>query len=126
MHHVFWVLTLVLLDVGLLYLWAAVSMQENCGNGISRWSCAEVLQDAVPVLPYAFSTAVALTIFVMLLGTASALSTRQRPDHAASDPPQAQEAIEEWAHEPPSLWDKTTRRAYRKQHGHWPDQPRAE
>ena len=126
MHYVLWVLALVVLDVGFLYLWAAVSSEENCGNGITRWTCAEVLQDAIPVLPYAFSTAVAVTIFVMLLGAASALSTRQRPDNAASDLPPAQAAIEEWPDEHPSLWDKTTRRAYKKQHGHWPDHPRAE
>ena len=31
------------------------------------------------------------------------------------------ERIEEWPEEDPALWDKTTRRAYRREHGHNPE-----
>jgi len=51
----------------------------------------------------------------------------QWADQLRADPERPQiEAIEEWPDEHPALWDKTTRRAYKKQHGHWPDEPRPE
>ncbi len=84
-HYVFWILTLVLVDAGLLYLWVAVSVEENCGNGVSRLTCAEVLQDAVPVLPYTFAAGVAVTLFVVLMGAGSTLRGRGRRDDAPGD-----------------------------------------
>lgn len=39
-----------------------------------------------------------------------------------NDPARPQiERLDEWPDEDPALWDKITRRAYKKQHGHWPE-----
>jgi hypothetical protein len=60
---------LLFLDFVLFFVWIKASLEENCGNGVPRWSCGEFLQETLlPVLPYAFLVSALVTLLVLSLG----------------------------------------------------------
>ena len=74
MRYIAWIVGLVVVDVVILFVWQAAVTEENCGNGVARWTCGDLLQETlVPVLPYIFVGTATLTLGVLSLAIGHAI-----------------------------------------------------